>query len=126
MLTWQLMYETCVLHFSLFIHLFITITYTNDCWRRLLCAPCHVSEIIAISFKLGKCYDWNELTSSNDMVPDIDSILLVHFPHHCRIGHVRLISLIQSLATFRESRRNDLCQQGNYSCFRQQQVGLLQ
>ena len=44
-----------------------------------------------------------------DPVPDIDSRLLLHFPHHCVIGDFRFVSIshnyIQSPADFHDTRR---------------------
>jgi len=50
----------------------------------------------------------NCTTFGSDTIVDTDSKSLLHFPHHCRIGDFRRLEfLIQSMADFHHSRRND-------------------
>jgi len=62
------------------------------------------------------CYDWalglpigrNWLTFDGDSVPaDTDFQSLFHFPHHCRILGDLLAFLVQLLASFHNTWRND-------------------
>ena len=60
----------------------------------------------------------NWLTFGGDPIPDTDSGLLSHFPHHSGIEHFRRsISISQSQADFHNTRRNDWRRQGNESTF---------
>jgi len=64
---------------------------------------------------IGPTNPKNCLTFGGDLVPDTDSGLLFHFPHHCGIGTSRrFISISHTLnlaADFYDTRRNDWRQQ---------------
>jgi len=62
-----------------------------------------------ILLKLGVMY---RLTFAGDLVADTDFGSLFHFPTIAEFGILGDV-LVQSLATFHESQRNDCCPQGN-------------
>ena len=66
---------------------------------------------------IGSIIEKNRSTFGGDPVPDTNSGSLFHFPQHCRIGILGdlVAFLVQSLAHFHDSRRNEWLRQGNES-----------